>query len=144
VDALSMPIILVHYVYTSIFQDILKEDKDLVKALQTLYTMLGQTAYYERLQAINQIGGVVEELDFAAYFTIPSQWTGFTIVGLSVVTHVASLLIILILFRSRTKISLLGNVWMSVAQFSTTEIEPLLKDAVNMTDSEVAKVLKAS
>jgi hypothetical protein len=48
----------------------------------------------------------------------------------------------LVLFWRNSRYTLLGNAWQGVAQASTEDTKPILKKAVDMTDSEVWEELK--
>jgi hypothetical protein len=140
----NMPFTHLNYIYTCIFQDILRETGHPARAIQAILTIASQTAFYDRLQELNDPLERTITLLFAESFAIPSQWTGFKIVGLTLAVHVLCLFVTCMLFLSRTRKSLLGNVWISVSQIITNDTLPILKEAQYMTDGEVTKAIKAS
>jgi hypothetical protein len=140
----DMPFTRLNHIYTCIFQDILQETGHPARAIQAILTIAAQTAFYDRLQKLNNPMERTITLLFAESFAIPSQWTGFMIVSITLAVHVLCLLVTCMLFLSRTKKSLLGNVWISVAQIITNDTLPVLKEARYMTDGEVTKAIKAS
>ncbi|GJC98606.1 hypothetical protein ColKHC_07432 [Colletotrichum higginsianum] len=130
----------VHYAHAALFQDIVMTTGSLAQGLQGLFTVLRQMAYYEispyfDMQSPASLILSNEEL-------IPVRWTGFTVVVGMVFTHLILLAVVLVLFFKFTRLSWLGNVWMSLSQVVSLETEDLIDKSTDKLDKEVDKVIK--
>ncbi|TIC92736.1 hypothetical protein CH35J_010259 [Colletotrichum higginsianum] len=130
----------VHYAHAALFQDIAMTTGSLAQGLQGLFTVLRQMAYYEispyfDMQSPASLILSNEEL-------MPVRWTGFTVVVGMVFTHLILLAVVLVLFFKFTRLSWLGNVWMSLSQVVSLETEDLIDKSTDKLDKEVDKVIK--
>lgn len=132
----------IHRVHCAIFQDVIQGTGNAAYAVQTLYTILLQMAYYDFLPQFDVSSAVVYSL--STVVNIPSQWVGFIFVATLVCAHFLIVLATLLLFWWKTEHSLVGNSWQAVAQVMTECTLPVLESSWDRTDREIEKSLKAS
>lgn len=132
----------IHQTHKALVQTILQSTRNPALAVQALWTVLLQMSYYD---FFNQYSvGAPAAYGIAEEVTIPVQWNCFAgimgILGL----HFALLSLSLILFLTRTEMSLLGNSWQAVSQVMSTDTAHAVHHAAAATDKEVAHAVKNS
>ncbi|KAI1395058.1 hypothetical protein F4819DRAFT_492855 [Hypoxylon fuscum] len=75
---------------------------------------------------------------------IPTRTGGLISVIIMVIVHLATVLITLIFFLSRTKASLIGNAWQAVAHVVSDETLPVLVEADGKKDKELKEIMDRS
>jgi hypothetical protein len=124
-----------------VFQDIIDETGNVALAMQSLFTILTQRAYYDWLPRFD-VYAALQKQHFESY-NVPVHWTGFTIVAGILLVHGVTVLLATVLFMSMTDKSFLGSSWPAVAQvFSSAGVEgEILTYASDMSDKQVDKQL---
>ncbi|KAF3801982.1 hypothetical protein GCG54_00015205 [Colletotrichum gloeosporioides] len=131
----------VHYAHAALFQDVVKTTGKLTQGLQALFTVLRQMAYYENSPYFNHESMAV--MTTSSEKLIPTQWTGFIVVAVTITAHLILLTIITVLFLGWTKASWLGNVWASLSQVVSSETEDLIDRSTDKNDEAVEKMIMA-
>ncbi|KAL2828622.1 hypothetical protein BJY01DRAFT_255277 [Aspergillus pseudoustus] len=108
-----------HLGHVNMFQDTLITTESPALALQVLLTRIAQMVYYEQLPKMDTKAAAGTA--FPATASIPVQWTGFIIGMALTATHLIILIIVTIYFMS------------------CTESRPILEQADNMTDQQLAR-----
>lgn len=126
---------LVNRVQVALFQGVLKSTGHPALALQAHYTTAMQMAYYNRLPefdvfAPTRMRSYVEAL-------VPKGRHGLIAVGIIIFLHFSSVTLIVVLFLSLSKLSLLQNRWQPVAQLYTGETADVLRQATNSSDKDI-------
>lgn len=130
----------IHRTYYALFQEIIRAGSP-ARAIQTLYTVLMQMAYYDFLPQFDV--AVPATISVATTTSISSQWKGFIAVAvLSGVRLLAVVAMCVLLWQ--TERLLLGNAWQTVAQAITERTLPVLATSADSTDGEVRRGLTAS
>ncbi|KAF2680708.1 hypothetical protein K458DRAFT_434273 [Lentithecium fluviatile CBS 122367] len=129
-------------IHSSIFNDALTDTRSPARALQAYLTTVLRQAYYSWLPLFNAQTTTItiSYVDRLAPISRRGYWTVMGILA----THIVVCGITTYLFFSRTRHSLLGNVWAAYAQVTQTEqAQTLLRDGTIMSDREVLRVLKS-
>lgn len=132
----------IHRAHIAVFQHVIRATQNPALALQTLFTVLTQSAYYDFLPQFDVAAPGLYTVSMVA--NIPCQWTGFTIVVAILGIHVLVVGATTALFLASTNVSMLGNAWQAVAQVVKSVDRDVLEDAEQMSDKEVLGILKAS
>jgi hypothetical protein len=142
----DLPATIAHPILVTIFQDIIQSTRDPSLALQTVFTIISQAAYYDWIPKPTKEYFSSRKsnaaLSFSRQYNIPCRWRGFFIVTSTIAVHMFVLTTALVLFWRSSRYTLLGNAWQGVAQAITEDTEPVFDKAVDMTDSEVWEELK--
>ena len=125
-----------------VFSTILRRTESPALGLQYLFTTVAQMAYYGR-KPYYDIAATAETV-FSDSLLVPRRWTGFIIVAALASVHLLLVVGIIAAFLATTKISLLGNSWMAIAQVLSQNTDNLLDRASQMSDKEVREVLISS
>lgn len=131
----------IHRTHIAIFQDVLRSTYNPALALQTLFTILAQSAYYDFLPQLDVAAPAQYTVSMEA--NIPHQWTGFSIVVAILGIHVLVVSITTALFLAGTKTSMLGNAWQAVAQVVELVDRDVLENTREMRDKDVQGILRA-
>jgi hypothetical protein len=130
----------VHRSHAVIFQDILRGTGNPASAVQTIFTILLQMAYYDfifeydlKAQAKYKVSDILD---------IPCRWSALgAILGL-LGLHFALVSTALSMFLKRAEMSLLGNAWQAVSQVVSTDTAAVLHHGATTTDREVRGTMK--
>ncbi|KAK7968867.1 hypothetical protein PG988_007940 [Apiospora saccharicola] len=117
----------VHQLHGALFEDIMYDTGNPALALQAFSTTLNQMAYYEsryRWSANNSITYVMSKS-----MSIPIGRAGFISVIVIAAAHLGILVVTSVLFVQRTKATLIGNPWQSIAQVVSDDTLPILARA---------------
>lgn len=125
--------------HVAVLGTILRRTQNPALALQYLFTAVAQMAFYDVMPFFNAEGQA--STVFSDRFVVPTRWTGFAIVAALVCVHIAMLGGVVLIFMLQTRMSLIGNSWMAVAQVVERNTEETLEKASMMTDSEVREWL---
>ncbi|KAL2784495.1 hypothetical protein BJX66DRAFT_84830 [Aspergillus keveii] len=128
-----------HLTHVHLFQDTLRETGSPALAAQALVTRSFQMAYYEQLPRLELNLDV--EAAFAVARTTPVRWTGFGVVMGIVAGHLGVTGVIIGLFLSYTRTSLVGETWFGVSEVVAGGGVPghVLERTHGMKDAEIEK-----
>jgi hypothetical protein len=104
-------------------------------ALASMITMLSSMAYYDQMPRF-QTSTRATQVHFTTVL-YPQSHLGFLTVTILVSIHLVIVAATTFLFLKKTRYTLLGNYWQSLAQIQTAEILDLSSGNVNATDKEV-------
>jgi hypothetical protein len=123
-----------------LFKDIFNRQNDPSAALQSLFTLVVQYAYYDLLEQSDDSDAA--ETTFFSYRLIPMSMTGLVIVWVNFVVHLAAMSVTIAIFLSRKRLSLVGSTWQTFAQAQKYEIGDLFSLSSIATDKEVKRFMK--
>ncbi|KAH7406761.1 hypothetical protein DE146DRAFT_630052 [Phaeosphaeria sp. MPI-PUGE-AT-0046c] len=127
---------------SSLFQDIVKRTGHPALALQTIYSIITQSAYYEDAAAFNVgYNAIWVTIQLAV---VPLMWFGFLIVTGLLAFHLIMVASMVFLFAKRTKYSMVGEMWHSMGQVMEHVPEHLLHESMGRTDVEIRKACRRS
>ncbi|OAL49745.1 hypothetical protein IQ07DRAFT_644885 [Pyrenochaeta sp. DS3sAY3a] len=132
----------VHRSLVAVIQDILEDTRNPALALQALFTLLMQIAYYDFLPQFDVSG--TARYRVSSEILLPVQWKGFSVVVGLIGLHFVLIALALILFFVKTEMSLLGNSWQAVGQVISKDTSDAVHYASTLTDSELKTLLKKS
>ncbi|KAK8137580.1 hypothetical protein PG984_003073 [Apiospora sp. TS-2023a] len=143
-DSINFPArnyLLAHDAQSALFLDIMNTTNNPAYALQALSTTLYQIEYFDT--SYKWTVGYPATYVFSQEMSIPVHKLGLTIVVVIVAAHVIVVGTTVTMFLLRTRETLLGNVWQSVAQVISDRTTDILWRADSMTDKEVKKALSS-
>ncbi|KAF3931152.1 hypothetical protein ABW20_dc0110192 [Dactylellina cionopaga] len=132
----------IHRAHIVIFQNILKTTGSPALALQGLFTVLTQVAYYDFIAQFDV--SAPSETVFSAKVTIPLRWNGILVVCGTLMLHLLLLTLTAILFLKKTSLSLIGNSWQAVSQVVSADTQLIISRSSDMTDRQVRHWLEQS
>ncbi|KAK8035723.1 hypothetical protein PG991_001796 [Apiospora marii] len=124
----------VHKLHKALFVDIMNDTGNPALALQAFSTTLNQMKYYEssyRWTDNNSITYITSES-----MSIPVGRAGFMSVIAIVAVHLGILAVTSVLFIQRTKATLIGDPWQSIAQVVSDDTLPILSRTDGMEDKK--------
>jgi hypothetical protein len=130
----------VHPHTSTLFQDIVKRTRHPASGLQTIFSTIAQSAYYEDLPTFN-VDYPTQNI-LSLNMEIPQRWIGFGAVVGILTLHLAMVIIMLYLFATRTKYSMVGEMWHSIGHVIDHVPERLLKESMGRTDDEIRTACK--
>lgn len=136
------PSISVHPHTSTLFHDILKGTRHPALGLQTIFNTIAHSAYYEELPTFNV--DFPAEIILTQATQIPRRWVGFGVVVGIVGLHLTMMVLMVYLFATGTKESMLGETWCSMGQVIHQVPERMLIDSAGRTDGEVRRKCKKS
>lgn len=121
-----------------IFQDVLQTTRDISRAWQTYYTILGRLAYYETLPyyefAANASVTSFRNIQF------PQSSRGLAAVCAVLCVHVGLVILVTTAFVMNTRFSRIGdNAWLNLRQADLTPMENVFKASSTMKDGDLEK-----
>ncbi|KAK8009459.1 hypothetical protein PG991_012010 [Apiospora marii] len=120
--------------------DVLATADDPALAVQSLSTALVQMLHFDEDYRWNTTAAAAYTV--AAAVAVPSSRAGLFAVTGMIAAHLFVLAgVVLPAFLGRTRVTLLGNMWLAVAQTMSDRTLELLAHSHDLTDKEVAKVL---
>lgn len=138
----SLPEDAMHRSHVALVQHILSKTNNPALALQALWTILLELAYYDVLPLYNIKSPATYGL--AREVLIPVQWNCFAAVMGILGLHLVLLSVALVLFVTRSEMSLLGNAWQAVSQVLSTDTADAVHHGAMATDDEVKDTFKGS
>ncbi|KAF2125974.1 hypothetical protein P153DRAFT_399452 [Dothidotthia symphoricarpi CBS 119687] len=129
----------IHRTHIAVFQHILKTSRNPALALQALYTILMQMAYYDFLPQFDVKAPA--SLTSVGYLFVPQGWRAFGIIMGLLALHFTLLATALVLFLTKTEMSLLGNAWQAVTQVISKDTANAMHHGSAMTDREMDEYL---
>ncbi|KAF2466973.1 uncharacterized protein BDR25DRAFT_292694 [Lindgomyces ingoldianus] len=132
----------IHRAHIAVFQDIIRTTHNPALAVQALFTILTQSAYYDFLAQFDVSAPAT--FAFSRQVTIPHEWKGFGIVCAVLGVHFVVFVVVTVLFLVGTEVSMLGNAWQAVCQVVELVEKDVLDGVKGKGDEEVEEVLKGS
>lgn len=129
----------IHEIHQSLFWGVLQDTNDPSLALQAFTTVFNQMEYFDSSYKW-QFGSSATYI-IAEDVSIPIASKGLIAVTAIIASHLATLGFTLLVFLRRTKVSLIGNAWQSVAQVVSDDTLSALDQAGDLRDKEVEKHL---
>jgi hypothetical protein len=130
----------VHPHTSTLFQDIVKRTRHPASGLQTIFSTIAQSAYYEDLPTFNV--DYPTQIILSLNMEIPQRWIGFGAVVGILALHLVMVSIMLYLFATRTQYSMVGEMWHSIGHVIDHVPERLLKESMGRTDDEIRTACK--
>jgi hypothetical protein len=127
----------------TIFTGAIKAGFSVEWALSSLITVLSMINYYSQQAAFDRVDTVA--VSFFENVLYPRNYIGITILMWTLVAHFAILATLVVLFVTKTRLTLLGNAWSAFAQVSESkEVREYVAGASLMDDSMLLKQLHNS
>jgi hypothetical protein len=123
-----------------LFQDIVRRTRHPASGLQIIFSTIAQSAFYEDLPTFNV--DFPTQIILSQNRDIPKQWTGFGVVVGILALHLAMVALTLYLFATRTKYTIVGEMWHSIGHVIDHVPERLLKESMGRTDDEIRAACK--
>lgn len=118
----------------------IKKTKSAAKSLSSVITVLSSMAYYDQLpQSMTMTNA--EQVYFVSVL-YPQAVAGYAAVVVVALVHLILVAAIVLLFLKKTRLTLLGNCWVSIPQLLAPETEDLLRGSTFTTDEEVKRYHK--
>jgi hypothetical protein len=130
----------VHRKHAAVFQDIIQKHGNPAVAVQTIFTILLQMAYYDFLSEYDVSAPVSYQMSTS--LNIPIHWKAFGAVLGLLGLHAALIFTAVRMFLTRTEMSLLGNAWQAVSQVVSADTANVLHNGATTTDQEVKEAIK--
>jgi hypothetical protein len=130
----------VHRTHAAVFQDIMQKNGNPAVAVQTMFTILLQMAYYDFLSEYDV--SAPAKWQMSTVLNIPNQWKAFGAVLGLLGLHAALIFTAVRMFLTRTEMSLLGNAWQAVSQVVSTDTADVLHNGATTTDREVKGAIR--
>ncbi|KAI8945188.1 hypothetical protein F4801DRAFT_594363 [Xylaria longipes] len=126
--------------YANIFSYILRRSNRAAVALQSVYTVLGQTVYYDLLEKYDQ--PYETHVTSSKTIRIPQQSKGLVTVIILVVSSLVAVGAITALFSRHSRYTILGDSWYTLSQVVSIETEVILNKKFTLPDRTIRKALK--
>ncbi|KAH7082634.1 hypothetical protein BKA63DRAFT_501356 [Paraphoma chrysanthemicola] len=139
-NAYAPPAHSMHRSHAAIVQQILQTTRNPAAALQTLWTILLQMAYYDFLPEYDL--RETAHYDMAVKVNVPVGFTAFGVVMGLLFVHCVLMVSAVALFLTRTEMSLLGNSWQVVSQVMSTDTANVVQHGATASDKEVKQSMK--
>ncbi|KAH7086461.1 hypothetical protein FB567DRAFT_593401 [Paraphoma chrysanthemicola] len=125
-----------------IFQDTLHETNNPALAMQAVTHLVMQTAYYDWFPNFDLKSNGTFTITEKRY--IPQMYKHFSVVMGLLALHFVLVIVALVLFITKTEVSLLGNAWQAVAQVYSNDTAAAVQHGVMATDYEVRRTVKST
>lgn len=120
----------------AIFTDTMEASGSVAWAMSSLITVLSMTNYYSQLPAFDRLETVV--VSSFSNTLYPRNSLGLILLLWALVAHYIVVATIVVLFVSKTRLTLLGNAWSAFSQMAeSTEVKEYVGDAWSRDDSIV-------
>lgn len=123
-------------------QDILHHTSNPALALQAVTHIVMQTAYYDWYANYDLNATATYSMTEQRY--IPQIYRHSVAVACLLVLHFILVTLALVLFVTKTEVSLLGNAWQAVAQVYSNDTAAAVQHGAMATDGEVRESVKSS
>ena len=131
-----------HRTHADLMTKFLRKTHNPALALQAHWTVLLQMAYYDFSGEYDVHAPAVYGVSVPVI--IPFRWTSFAVVMGLLALHSALVIFAVVLFITRTEMSLLGNSWQAVSQVWSTDTATTVHQGAMATDEEMKKSTKES
>ncbi|CAM1506014.1 Fc.00g056550.m01.CDS01 [Cosmosporella sp. VM-42] len=129
-----------HRRHSAVFQHVLKSTESLPLAMQSLWTILAQMAYYDYLSQFD-LQRPTTTSSFSEHL-VPARVSGLITFIVLVVVQNVSVGLVLLLFLRRTRLSLIGNLWQGLGQIVAGDIAEVASKSTTALDEEVVSYLE--
>lgn len=125
---------------TALTQQILKDQRGIASAIQSLLTVFTSMSYYDQLQQFNN----ADNITTTSFIVVskPASLRGITAVTIVVSVHLLLIAYIIYQFLYSSSVSTIGNAWQTVAQVVQGDAKELINSARLATDSRVEDMVK--
>ncbi len=130
----------IHRTHIAIFQDIMHDTRNAALAMQSLFTTLMSTAYYDFLPEFDISGNAT--LEERSSIELPTGFRFFCLVLILLGIHFSLIFITMHLFLSKTTSSMLGNAWQPILQLAVEDRVHSIPHGHSLTDREILKSVK--
>jgi hypothetical protein len=125
----------------AIFTGAIKAGFSVEWALSSLITVLSMTNYYSQQAAFDRVDTVA--VSFFENVLYPRNYTGLTILMWTLVAHFALLTLLVVLFVTKTRLTLLGNAWSAFTQVAeSSEVREYIAGASLTDDSTLLNQMR--
>ncbi|KAJ4363628.1 hypothetical protein N0V83_009924 [Neocucurbitaria cava] len=124
-----------------LFQEIVRTGGSIAFALQSLITVLAGLAYYDQLAQFDKIDDSVAITRFITT-NVPQRIGGFVAVTVVMVVYMLLVTVVLWLFLTQSRFSLLGNTWQCISQVVTEHTTDYVDAGSTLTDTQMGKVMQ--
>ena len=125
---------------TALFQQIVKDQRGIASAIQSLLTVFTSMLYYDQLQQFNYANNI--SMTSFVVVSKPASVRGLTAVTIVASVHLLLIAYIVYRFHSKSSVSTVGNAWQTVAQVMQGDAKVLVDGAGFATDSKVEEAVK--
>ncbi len=125
---------------TALFQQILKDQRGIASAIQSLLTVFSSMSYYDQLQQFNNANNITT----TSFIVVskPASVRGITAVTIVASAHLLLIAYIIYQFLFSSSVSTIGNAWQTIAQVVQGDAKELIDSARLATDSTVEDMVK--
>ncbi|KAI1120381.1 hypothetical protein F5Y10DRAFT_289807 [Nemania abortiva] len=128
------------YDLASILTHIIINGGQLATAFQFFIMVTFQRSYYYYLPGFDAAASA--RVAFSNYYDIPRRWGGLSIVLSLVFVQGLCVYIISGLFVTRVRYTMQSNVWHTISQLASPDLEPILQQSNQAKDDEIEKLLR--
>jgi hypothetical protein len=127
----------------AIFTEAIEAGYSVEWALSSLITVLSMTNYYSQQAAFDRVDTV--SVSFFQDVLYPRNYTGLNILMWTLAAHFLLLTMLVMLFVTKTRLTLLGNAWSALAQVAEgQEVSMYIAGASLMDDSTLLERMRVS
>ena len=125
----------------ALVQQILRDQRGISSAIQSLLTVFTSMSYYDQLQQYNNAGNITT----TSFIVVskPESMRGIVAVTIVASVHILMIAYIIHQFLSSSSVSTIGNAWQTIAQVARGEAKELVDTARLTTDSRVEDIVMA-
>ena len=125
---------------TALFQQVLRDQRGISSALQSLLTVFTSMSYYDQLQQFNN----ANDITTTSFIVVSKPASVRGIIAVTIVASVHLLLVAYIIYQFlfSSSVSTIGNAWQAVAQVVQGDAKELVFSARLATDSKVEDMVK--
>ncbi|KAF2029569.1 hypothetical protein EK21DRAFT_89660 [Setomelanomma holmii] len=132
----------IHRNHMWILQDTLRSTSNPAIGIQAVTHVVMQNAYYDWFANYDLNSTATYSMTESRY--IPVIWMHFTVVAALLALHFVLLITAVVLFFTKTDVSLLGNAWQAVAQVYSNDTAAAFQHGTMATDEEVRHSVKST
>lgn len=129
-----------HPSLSTLFQAALERTGSVPPAYQSVIFWLAQAQYYRALPGFDF--GSNSSIVYAKTVSVPDSWLGLTGVTIILLINMTCIAVISWLFLCRTRHSIYGDIWHTIAQIVSPDTRYLIDRATRSTDDDVKRTLK--
>ena len=125
---------------TALFQQILKDQRGIASAIQSILTVFTSMSYYDQIQQFNN----ANKITTTSFVVVSKPASLRGIIAVTIVASVHLLLIAYVIYQFllNSSISTIGNAWQTVAQVVQGEAKYLVDGARLATDDKIEEMVK--
>ena len=125
---------------TTLFQELLKDNRGIASALQSLLTVFTSISYYDQLPQFNN----ANKITTTSFILVSKPTSVRGIMAVTIVASVHLLLVAYIIYRFliSSSVSTVGNAWQTIAQVDQGDAKELVDSARLATDDKVENYIQ--